>query len=197
MYDIPGPLEEEIVRLLYKHAEEINWIYLPDSERTSQYNRWVDDAGIGGRLILHLKKAENVRVWIKDGPMKEYARAIYGVGKYAPSVSNPASGVTGLLAKALGAAWEPDMSTRKIKPLRVLARSANSEEEEVWFTWGPAKDLKHLIWAALRAEADGDPTPWVVCLVDSFVKPTPVEEKAAHLRIGQRCGLRIVHVTDG
>ncbi len=33
-----------------------------------------------------------------------------------------------------------------------------------------------------------------LCVVTSFVKPLPIEEKKEHLRIGERCGLRIEHV---
>jgi hypothetical protein len=87
-----------------------------------------------------------------------------------------------------------DLATRQIKPLRLRATKG---EEEIHFTWGPARDLKHLVWAALSAEAAGDATPWVLCLVGSFERPIPADERAAHLRLGGRCGLRIVHVDGG
>ncbi|WP_147280128.1 hypothetical protein [Marinitenerispora sediminis] len=188
---MPAELEMEIVKLLYNEAEEVGWTYLPDSERTASYNRWADDPRIGGRMSLFLKTAQERRVWIKDGPMKEYARAIYGVGKFAPLVANPGSAVNTLVRKALGPDWEPDLSTQEIKPLRVLAYAG---EEVTYFTWGPARDLKHLVWAALRAQANGDATPWTLCVVTSFVKALPREERDEHLRIGERCGLRVEHV---
>ncbi|MFF2566723.1 hypothetical protein [Streptomyces sp. NPDC058084] len=188
---MPTDLEMEIVKLLYDEAEDVAWTYLPGAQHTDFYHRWADDPRIGGRMSLFFKTAQERRVWIKDGPMKEYARAIYGVGKYAPLVRNPGAAVSTLVHKALGPDWEPDLSTQEIKPLRVLARAG---DEDMRFTWGPAKDLKHLVWAALRAQAAGDTTPWTLCVVTSFVKPLPVEEKKEHLRIGERCGLRIEHV---
>jgi hypothetical protein len=186
-------LETRIVQLMFEQAEAAGWTYLPDRQRTEMYNRWVQDPEVGGRLQAFMT-AEEARVWVKDGVMKEYARAIYGVGKYAPLVGNPAAGPRQLVQRALGPAWEVDLSTREIKPLRLLARKG---EDTVHFTWGPGRDLKHLLWAALTAEAAGDVTPWVLCLVGSFERPIPADEKALHLRLGERCGLQIVHVNGG
>ncbi|MFF1904275.1 hypothetical protein [Kitasatospora sp. NPDC058218] len=181
----------QIVKMLYSEAEEVGWTYLPDSDRTASYNRWADDQHIGGKMSLFFKTAQQRRVWIKDGPMKEYSRAIYGIGKYAPLVPNPGAAVSTLVGKALGPDWQPDLETQQIKPLRVLA---SSESESTTFTWGPARDLKHLVWAALRAGANGDAVPWTLCVVTSFVKPIPLEERREHERIAARCGLRIEHV---
>ncbi|MFH8367767.1 hypothetical protein [Streptomyces sp. NPDC018031] len=190
---IPRDVEMEIVRLLYAEAAEKDWTFLTDSERTPIYNRWARSPEIGERLALYLKDPEGVRHWIKDRPMKEYARAVYGVGKYAQVVPNPAAGVSTLVKQALGAEWTPDLETRRIKPLRVTLRKG--ETEEMYFTWGPQRDLKHLVWAALRAEADGDATPWTLCVVSAFVAPIPQEVKTANLRLAERCGLRITHAT--
>ncbi len=55
--------------------------------------------------------------------------------------------------------------------------------------------LKHMAWAALSASANGDPREWVVCVTETFTKPTPANERQAHLRLAKRCGLRLVHVT--
>jgi len=183
-------VEERVVRRMYEQADAASWTYLPDRQRTEMYNRWVQTPEIGGKL-REFMNAEEARVWIKDGPMKEYARAIYGVGKYAALVANPATGPRHLIERALGPGWEADLETRQIKPLRVRARHG---DREIHFTWGPSRDLKHLVWAALTAEAAGDPTPWLLCLVGSFEKPIPADEKSAHLRLGERCGLRIVHI---
>ena len=46
----------------------------------------------------------------------------------------------------------------------------------------------------MTAQANGDATEWVLCLVGSFERPIPAEERSAHLRIGIRAGLRIAHV---
>ncbi|MYS81400.1 hypothetical protein [Embleya scabrispora] len=196
-YSLPRDLEEQVVRLLYQRAAELNWAYLPDYERTRQYRSWTADPAIGGRLLAFIGKPEDVRPWIKDGPMKEYARATYGVGKYAPLVAKPATPVGILVSRALDSGWIADLTTLDIKPLKVTIRREDDEEKEQRFAWGPAKDFKHLTWAAITAQANGDSLPWVVCLVDSFVRPVSKTQKAAHQRIAERVRLVVTHVSDG
>ncbi len=187
---LPQEVEHKVVERLFRDADELGWAALTLPERTVQYARWVQDPEIGGRL-LGFMTSERARVWIKDGPMKEWVRAINGVGKYAPLVGERATRAAVLIRKALGEGWEPDEGTLRIKPLRIRARRG---EDEVTFAWGPAQDLKHLVWAALIAGANGDPTDWMLCLVATFTKPTPMDVRQAQLRLAARCGLRLVHV---
>jgi len=187
----PG-IETSIVRLLFEQAAAIGWTYLPLNRRTEMYNRWVRTPEIGGRLQKFMSP-EETRVWIKDGPMKEYARAIAGFGKYADLVSNQSSTPRELVHRALGPGWEIDLETRAVKPLRLRI---HKDDEELNFAWGPIRDLKHLVWAALTAEAGGDPTPWTLCLVASFERPITADERAAYLRLSRRCGLHITDVSD-
>ena len=97
-----------------------------------------------------------------------------------------------LARKALGPGWVIDRDSLRAKPLRVVAR--NGEEETV-LTWAQAKDLKHLFWAALTASAEGDSRLWVICVVETFTRRTPANEKQAHQRLATRCGLRLMHVS--
>lgn len=195
-YSLPTDLEEEVVRLLYKRAAEVNWTYLPDNERTKLYRAWTADPQVGGRLLPFIGKPEDVRPWIKDGPMKEYTRATYGVGKYAPHVTKPATPVSALVDKALGPGWTVDIQTLDIKPLRVIICRPDDEEAEQRFAWAPVKDFKHLAWAAITAQAAGDSLPWVICAVDSFVRRVTPIQRATNERIAERLGLAIAHVTD-
>ncbi|WP_424211998.1 hypothetical protein ACN20G_07795 [Streptomyces sp. BI20] len=195
-YALPPDLEEEIVRRLYGRAAELRWTYLPDSERTKRYQMWTADPEIGGKLIPFIGKPENVRPWIKDGPMKEYVRATYGVGKWASCVIEPATPVETLVTRALGPGWHVDLETLEIKPLRVTIRRDDDEEVEQRFAWAPIKDFKHLAWAAISAQAEGDTHPWAICAVDSFVRPVTSKQKATHEKIARRLGLTLAHVTD-
>ena len=131
-------------------------------------------------------------MWIKDTPMKEWRRALSGVGKYADLVQEPGATPEKIVKKALGAGWTPHLDTIQSKPLRVVA--SNDQEEEVVVTWAPAAGLKHLFWAALMASTQSDPRPWVLCVVGTFAKPTPTNEKLAHQRLAKRCELRIEHL---
>lgn len=185
-------LEAKIVKKMFAEAEAAGWITLTDNQRSQLYARWMTDPEVGGRLTEFMS-SDRARVWIKDGPMKEYARARYGVGKYAEHVENPAAGVDLLVKRTLGSEWEVVPDSHKIKPLRVLIRNG---EDERHFTWAPSAQLKHLVWAAIKAEAAGGDIPWVLCVVGSFERPTPADEKESNERVGARCQLEIVHVDE-
>lgn len=187
---IGSELKDKIVKKMFADAEELGWSYLTSDQRSAIYSQWMNDPEVGGRLREHLGDAK-ARVWIKESPMKEYSRARYGVGGYAKYVANPLAGAEDLVKRALGAGWEIVPGKRGIKPLRVRIRCG---EEERHFTWAPSDQLKHLVWAALKAEVFGDATPWVLCLVSSFEKPIPADEQATNRKIGARCQLEIVHV---
>lgn len=185
-------LEIKIVRKIFTDAASLGWLNLTSEQRSEMYQKWVDDPEVGGRLTSFLA-ADKVRLWIKDGPMKEYARSIYGVGKYADLVSNPALEIDHLVARTLGPGWEIEENSRKIKPLRVTIAKDGREK---YFCWALGKDPKHLIWAAIKAEADNDPIPWVLCLVGSFENPITPDERDRNLRYARHCDLRLEHV-DG
>ncbi|MEU8048487.1 hypothetical protein [Micromonospora haikouensis] len=190
---MPKEVELDIVRFLYADARELDWDHLTDTEKSASYDQWAQDPRFTDRLSLWIKTPQERRVWIKDGPMKEYARARNGVGKYAAILDSPTAEVRDHVRMALGAGWEVDPNTLQIKPLRVLARRA---DETIRFAWAPAKDFKHLVWAALKAEAYGDSDPWILCVVSSFAKPIKREDRLFHEKIGERCGLRVAHITS-
>lgn len=195
-YDMPVEIEEAVVRLLYSRAAELGWPHLTDAERTTQYQYWIDDPEIGGKLLLFIKKPEAVRVWMKDGPMKEYARAVNGIGKYAKFVDTDKVELGALVTKALGPGWVEVPGTQRIKPLRVTVCRENDEGDEMRFCWGPARDLKHLVWRAIVDQAEGDAVPWVLCVVSPFTRPAVKSEVDQRTRLGARLGLRIVDITQ-
>lgn len=188
---LPEEVETRIVTRLFRDADQMDWAQLSGAARAVQYAKWVQDPEVGGRLAAFMT-AGQARVWIKDGPMKEWARAVSGIGKYAPLVAGRGATAAELVLKALGPGWRLRNGTQRIKPLRI---NAIEEEEEVTLAWGPERDLKHLVWAALSAGANGDPNPWVLCVVSTFTRPIPANTRQVHLRIAARCELRLVHVT--
>ncbi len=191
MVKIPPEVELAVVTRLYSDALKLDWSGLRPQQRSAQYDKWVDDPEVGGKLQGYLSPS-GARVWIKDGPMKEWTRAHAGIGKYAKLLDDPVATQRKVVAKALGPEWEPLSETLKVKPLRVTARDGEGDEAVV--TWAPPSGLKHMAWAALSASANGDPRQWVVCVTETFTKPTPANERQAHLRLAKRCGLRLVHV---
>jgi hypothetical protein len=192
MAKIPPEVETAVVTHLYSDAHKLDWSSLRPQQRSSQYDKWVEDPEVGGKLKAYLTPS-SARVWIKDGPMKEWTRAQSGIGKYAKLMDDPAATQRKVVQKGLGSGWEALSETLKVKPLRITAR--NPEGEEAVVTWAPSSGLKHMAWAALSASAEGDRREWVICVTDTFTKPTPANEAQAHARLAKRCGLRLVHVT--
>lgn len=188
---VPREIEAKVVTKLYADAKRLDWASMTPQQHSAQYAAWIADVEVGGRLREFLSDSQ-ARVWIKDGPMKEWSRSLSGVGKYATLSEGAEDVPSRLVRRALGDDWEVDLASIRTKPLRVVARK---DEEEAVVTWAQSKDLKHLIWAALTASAEGDSRLWVVCVVESFTKPTPANEKLAHGRLAKRCGLRLEHVT--
>jgi hypothetical protein len=188
---IPKEVETKVVSRLYADAKKLDWASLTPQQHSAQYTKWVEDPEVGGRLREYLSDSD-ARVWIKDGPMKEWSRSLSGVGKYAALIEGADDIPAKLVRKALGEEWEVDLESLKTKPLRVTARK---DEDETVLTWAQARDLKHLVWAALTASSEGDAREWVICVVGTFTRPTPANEKQAHQRLAKRCGLRLVHVS--
>lgn len=188
---IPKEVESKVVTKLYADAATLDWAGLTPQQHSAQYTKWVDEPEVGGRLREYLSSGD-ARVWIKDGPMKEWSRSLSGVGKYATLVDGSDDIKARLVHKALGENWHIDNETLRVKPLRITARSG---EDETVVTWAPANGLKHLVWAALTASAEGDSRNWVLCVVETFTKPIPANEKQAHQRLAKRCDLLLKHIS--
>lgn len=188
---LPEKVELEVVTNLFADAERMKWTYMSQPEHTRQYRKWLQDPKIGG-LLNSFMLTEEARLWIKDGPMKEFARALHGQGKYSFLIKTPAPSSASILRQALGTQWNIFAESQRIKPLRI---TAYDDHEEVTFAWGPVRDFKHLLWAALSAASTGDSQRWVLCLTSSFVNPTPRDVQEQNLQIGRRCGLQIIHLS--
>ena len=89
-------------------------------QHSARYAEWVQDSEVGGRLKAYLTDSE-VRVWIKDGPMKEWSRATSGVGRYSELVDTQLDIPAILVRKVLGAEWELEEGSVRTKPLRLTA----------------------------------------------------------------------------
>ncbi len=188
---IPKEVERQVVARLYSDAKELDWGSVTPQGRTAQYSLWVNDPEVGGRLREFVSDSQ-ARLWIKDGPMKEWSRALSGIGKYAEFVEESEDVPATLVRKTLGPDWEVVSSSIAVKPMRVAARCG---EEEAVLTWGKARDFKHLVWAALTASVEGDARDWTLCVVETFTNPTPTNQKHAHERMARRCGLAVRHVS--
>ena len=121
---LPAELEQRVVTRLFQDADELDWAHLSATARSAQYAKWVQDAEVGGRLTQFMT-SEQARVWIKDGPMKEWARAGSGIGKYAPLVPDAGATPAQLVHMALRtrlAGARPDPADQAAPHQRYLRR---------------------------------------------------------------------------
>jgi hypothetical protein len=74
MNGLPPIIRQEITERLWKLADDIHWLNLPQASKSRYYDNWTADPEIGGRLgrFLELKR---IRHYIKDGVFKRYSRA--------------------------------------------------------------------------------------------------------------------------
>ncbi len=86
---VPRKVEDLVCRKIFSDMAALSWEGLGHTARSEQYERWVSSADVGDRLSLYMP-VERVRVWIKDGPVKEYPRARWG-----RAVRKPRTGVVG------------------------------------------------------------------------------------------------------
>lgn len=190
MSDLPAALREELTRRLYAKAAKLDWENLSASQKTAQYSHWMADPEIGGQLTRFLPE-DRARVWIKDGPMKEYGRAQFGVGPFAHLVDAPRCTPETVIRAAQGAGWEVVAGSVQIKPARCNAASSS---DQALVLWGHAADFKHLIWAGLEASAQDEDRQVTIAVVESPARPTGTAERAHFKSIADRCGFAVRHI---
>lgn len=179
-----------MTRAVLEAMAAAGWDGLTLGERSVLYARWMDDAAIGGRLTPFLSR-DVARTWIKNGPVKEWPHARAGIGRWADAVPSAGPTAATIVRHALGPEWTPDVAHVRTKPLRLLAHRG---DEEVVVAWGPPRDLKHLIWAALSAAVRGEPLDWLLVVTGDAARPVSAEERVLCERYAERCRLRIVTV---
>lgn len=148
MGKIPADVRGQVAAEVIKRAIELVWEDLSMSERSRTYEMWVDDPLIGGKLRNYIP-ATAIRVWIKDGPMKEYARARRGIGSYARFVGHIERLEDEIVRRVLGSEWEIVDEKLGVKPANFRARRSS---EIIRIYWGNVDAAKHLLWAALSAD---------------------------------------------
>src|ERR1700754_1981610 len=128
---IPKDVAGRVVKQIYSDMIALRWEDLSPQERTRQYSKWVDDPTVGG-VIGRFKG--DPRHWIKDGPVKEWARARTGIGPYAPfmeSLNGVANPMGRVISLALGDDWAANPNEVRPKPFRVVAHQEKFEDPPV------------------------------------------------------------------
>jgi hypothetical protein len=188
MSELPDALRREVVAETYRQAGKLDWDGLTDKQRSAVYDRWLDDPRIGRELTRFLSR-ERARVWLKDVPMKEYARARNGIGPYADLVTVRLPSPGQIARQALGDGWDLIDGTIREKPNRCLISDGHNER---LMMWGPPKTLRDMVWAGLNALADNLPKPLLV-IASPQGHVLDDGEKRRHIRLGQLAGLDVRH----
>lgn len=189
---IEEKLRRQVIAEIYKRADDLDWDGLSLADRSTWYVRWLDDPAIGGVLDLYMPR-DRARMWIKDVPMKHYARARSGIGPYAGLVASQLPDAGQLSQLAFGAEWVPLEGTVKDKPNRCTISDGNQLTQMLW---GPPRAFQSLVWASLNAVVDEQPTPVMVVLSRQGERLTD-GQVGRHRRIAGRIGVEVRHLTVG
>lgn len=180
---VPSDIEEMVVRRMYR---ALATRAADGKTRNAPYDAWIVDPEIGGRLAEFMPP-QKVRLWMKDGPVKEYARAREGLTRFAPYVSHPQEPIQEVITRALGPAWSVDPETMESKPLHIAAYAPGQPPLVV--AWGPPNSFKEVVWCAIQSQAMGDKRTWILLVTTTPNHPLPPAKREELERIAQRCGL--------
>lgn len=189
---LPAHQLAAVVTALYAHADEAGWSALPPQERSLYYAQWVDAPDVG-KVLTRFMTPEQARSWIKDGPMKEYANACRGTGRYARFGRHGGTGPAEVAEAALGAGATVVPGTEGVKPPHCLA--TDSAGDTGYLVWGEAGNFRNLLWAALRA-AVTDGLPAHVVVLEPPGRPTPTAEANTHRAMARRCRLGLHYLPE-
>jgi hypothetical protein len=180
--------------------QSMRWDDMATRDRTKQYDRWVERSDVG-EIIGRFNG--DPRHWIKDGPVKEWARAKIGLKPYGHLVGgdghDPEKERTTHAQKIVRQVlpgWGVDPDSISEKPMRLTAVPPEADHDETphVVAWAEEPGFKNLLWAALVAMDSGDPRPWILAVTGTFEKPVSADRRAFCARVGDRCGVQVVHV---
>lgn len=187
--NLPESLRRRILLDMYSTADELDWEFLGNPGKTAQYRRWFDASDIGGEL-RRFASDQDVRVWIKDVPMKEYARAHEGIGNFVPYVRRRFRGADEIVQFFCGADWSVVRDSVEGKPNHCHATDGKATR---YICWGKAGVLKDLIWAALNEGIDSPTRPGVV-ITTRDGETIPQRARERHALLANRCGVDLDHL---
>jgi hypothetical protein len=179
-----------VVQRIYADAQRLDWEHRSQREHTEQYARWLADPNVGG-VLSDWMSPEEQRVWLKDVPMKEFARALAGEGPFAAYLSNHPRSPRLVVAQVLGDKWQLVVGSNDVKPLRC---DASNGSQTVRVLWGPAKDFKHLLWAALEAWESTPKRSLRVAVFDTVSGPLARRERERLEKIAGRCQIEVAFI---
>jgi hypothetical protein len=175
---------------IYRQAHELDWDFLTNSERTSQYRQWIEDPRVGG-VLLSFVPEQSARGWIKDVPMREYARSQEGFGQYAQYAVMRFRGPEEIVQSACGVGWAVVPDSLGEKPMHCYATDGIATR---YVCWGLAREFKNLIWAALNNAADSKERPAVVITTRDGDTVTATADRQEQEQLAERSGVDVTYL---
>lgn len=189
---VPEAQLADVITALYDDAHTQDWTHLSPGDRSRAYSAWVENERVGGVLTKYMTP-EAARAWIKDGPMKEYGRAIRGTGRYARFGRSGGTTAEDIVRAALGEDWSLVQGTAGVKPFH--AEVTNPDGHLAYVVWGESRNFKNLVWAALRTSVESNTAGHIVVTEPPGVT-TPRDLADSQRVIAERCGLHIHYVRE-
>ncbi|CAM5578704.1 hypothetical protein [Streptomyces canus] len=190
MSEIDEEIRGEVLSEVYRQIEELDWDGLSSRERSRCYEQWVNDPLIGDKLARFIPR-EKVRVWIKDGPVKELPRVRNGIGPNAKYAFRRYPTANQIAQQVLGPEWRADLDTLDIKPTQCVVKGPGSKR---LMMWAPAQNLQDLVWAGINAKVDARPEPLLVIGLTQGQR-LGEGEQARQRRIARVAKLELIHTT--
>ena len=190
MGDLPADVRDLVIAECYARAADLSWDSLSQLQRSSAYDAWLDDRKIGQRLLPFITR-EKARVWLKDVPMKEYGRAVAGIGPYARFAPYQMPSPESLVERLFGQKAVVRMATLRTKPNRIVFGDDDGDGERLML-WGAPKALRDLIWAAMVAQIDFGANPVIVLCCTRAEHLTDTDRKR-HISLGEIAGIPVIH----
>ena len=170
----PQAVREKVIAALYAEFDSLQWEQLATKDKSEAYERFLTSPEVGGSLDPYMDPGV-IRVWIKDGPAKEYGRALEGVGSYAKHTRRTYPQPQDAIKKFLGNEWSLTPDSLADKPMRCEARTEDGERRFV--LWGPFAALKELVWHALLHKLKAPKPNLLVVVTRPTIAPLQNEQR--------------------
>ncbi|GAA4094646.1 hypothetical protein [Actinomadura miaoliensis] len=186
MSELPEAIRDEVITELYRQADELDWELLTQTEKKLQYRKWIEDPRVGG-VLRPFFDDHRMGTWIKDTPMKEYARAQEGLGSMAKYARSRFPGPENLIERTLGAAWSVVEGSVGEKPTHCLAERSGVQR---YVCWGRPKTFRDLTWAAINKAVTMPTKPLIIVTLQDGIVASEAE-KRLQVAIAEHCGIEI------
>lgn len=187
--EMPREIRDSVIREVYRQVGSLDWEGISTRDRTAYYTGWVEDDAIGGELADYYT-AEGMRVWLKDGPLKEYARALENFGPYAAYATKRLSPPDEFVSELLGDTWKIKPGSIREKPMHCFVTNRKLER---YVCWGRPRTFRDLLWAAVNNAVSAPIKPLIVVYVTDDL-PVEEQQKRHHELIARHCSIDLAYV---